>query len=97
MQDWKSNAEKAGLSISRFVMDRVEDSLRREEREEKADMSRIQLIKKLKQAEEENRRLSEENRLLKRLAEKLDRELRRYRMQPFAEQTSGGSGHFQRS
>jgi hypothetical protein len=32
-RDWKSKAESAGASVSKFVIDRVEDSLRREEGE----------------------------------------------------------------
>ncbi|NHW88235.1 MAG: hypothetical protein HA490_00995 [Archaeoglobales archaeon] len=33
-EEWKRRAEKAGVSISRFVIERVEDSIRREEGEE---------------------------------------------------------------
>jgi len=30
-EDWKRRAERAGVSLSRFVYERVEDSIRREE------------------------------------------------------------------
>jgi hypothetical protein len=33
-EEWKRRAEKAGVSISKFVIERVEDSIRREEGEE---------------------------------------------------------------
>ena len=92
--DWKSRAEKAGISISKFVMDRVEDSLKREEGEEEGYLSRIELIKKLKAAEEDRKKTSEENRLLKRLVENLDRELKRYRTRPFAEEGFEGRRSF---
>jgi len=31
VEDWKARAEKGGVSISNFVIERVEDSIRREE------------------------------------------------------------------
>ncbi|MCP8320491.1 MAG: hypothetical protein H3Z52_06085, partial [archaeon] len=46
VKGWKSEADKAGVSISKFVIDRVEDSIRREEGEE-GYLSRVELIKKL--------------------------------------------------
>jgi predicted DNA-binding protein len=49
---WKRRAEKAGVSISKFVIERVEDSIRREEGEE-GYLSRAELIKRLREAEEE--------------------------------------------
>jgi len=38
-ENWKRRAEKAGISISKFVVERVEDSIRREEGEEAAGSS----------------------------------------------------------
>jgi hypothetical protein len=64
-EDWKRRAEKAGVSIPRFMVERVEDSIRREE----GYLSRAELVKRLRSAEEELRKLREENRLLKRLVE----------------------------
>ncbi|MGP8056555.1 MAG: hypothetical protein ACLQEQ_04775 [Nitrososphaerales archaeon] len=92
--DWKSKAEKASVSISKFVMDRVEDSLKREEGEEEGYMNRIELIKKLKAAGEDGKKTGEENRLLKRLVENLDKELKRYRTRPFAEAGFEGKRSF---
>jgi len=65
VEDWKRRAERAGVSISRFVVERVEESIRREEGEE-GYLSRAELVKRLRGAEEELRKLREENRLLKR-------------------------------
>jgi len=31
VEDWKRRAKKAGVSISKYVVERVEDSIRREE------------------------------------------------------------------
>jgi len=62
----EKKAEKAGVSISKFVIERVEDSIRREEGEE-GYLSRAELIKRLKEAEKEIKRLRSENNLLKSL------------------------------
>jgi len=93
VEDWKQRAEKAGMSISRFVVERVEESIRREEGEE-GYLSRAELIKRLRDAEEELKKLRNENRLLKKLAENLDNELRRYRAQPFLEESFEGVRKF---
>jgi len=79
VENWRRRAEKAGVSISKFVVERVEDSIRREE----GYLSRAELVKRSRGAEEELRKLREENRLLKRLVKNLDNELKRYRAQPF--------------
>jgi predicted nuclease with TOPRIM domain len=92
-EEWKRRAEKAGVSISRFVIERVEDSIRREEGEE-GYLSRAELIKRLKEAEEEIKRLRSENNLLKKLVENLDSELKRYRAKPFAEESFEGVRRF---
>lgn len=96
VEDWKSMAGNAGISISKFVMDRVEDSLRKEEGVEEGYLSRVELFKKLGAAEEEEKQLSGDNRLLRRLVENLDRELRRYRTKPFAEEGFQGKRSFDR-
>ncbi len=95
VEDWRRRAERAGVSISRFVVERVEDSIRREEGDE-SYLSRAELVKRLRGAEEELRKLREENRLLKRLVENLDNELRRYRVQPFLQEAFEGVRRFDR-
>ena len=93
VEDWKRRAEKAGVSISKFVIERVEESIRREEGEE-SYLSRAELAKRLREAEEELKKLQNENRLLKKLAENLDNELKRYRAQPFLEEAFEGVRRF---
>jgi predicted RNase H-like nuclease (RuvC/YqgF family) len=95
VEDWKRRAEKAGVSVSKFVIERVEDSIRREEGEE-GYLSRAELVKRLRSAEEELKKLREENRLLKRLVENLDNELKRYRAQPFLQEAFEGVRRFDR-
>jgi predicted transcriptional regulator len=95
VEDWRRRAERAGVSLSRFVIERVEDSIRREEGEE-GYLSRQELISRLREAEEKLKELSSENRMMRRLAENLDRELRRYRAKPFAAERFEGVREFDR-
>ena len=91
--DWKRRAATAGVSISKFVMDRVEDSIRKEEGE-KGYLSRLELIRKLSSSEEELKRLRNDNRLLKKLVDNLDNELKRFRVKPFLEDDFKGTRRF---
>jgi len=95
VEGWKNRAEKAGVSVSKFVFDRVEDSIRREEGEE-GYFSRLELIKKLNIAEGELKKLGKENKLQKMLIDKLDNELKRYRAEPFLEEGFRGTRRFDR-
>jgi predicted RNase H-like nuclease (RuvC/YqgF family) len=91
--EWKSKAEKGGNSISKFVIERVEDSIRKEE-EQESYLNRLELIKKLNAAEEELKQLRKDNRLLKQLVDNLDTELKRYRAKPFLEEDFKGIRRF---
>ena len=93
VEDWKERARKAGVSISKFVLERVEDSIRKEEGEE-GYLSRLEIIKRLTKAEEELKKLRKENRLLKQLVDNLDNELKRYRVKPFLEEEFKGVRRF---
>jgi len=93
VEDWKRRAEKAGVSLSRFVYERVEDAIRREEGEE-GYLSRLELIKRLRKAEDELKQLRNENSLLRRLVENLDKELKRYRAKPFLDEDYVGVRQF---
>jgi len=94
-ESWKEKAQGAGVSLSKFVIDRVEDSMRRDEGEG-GHLTRMELVKKLKESEEEVRKLREEDRMLRRLVENLESELRRYRAEPFAEEGFQGTRKFDR-
>jgi ABC-type glutathione transport system ATPase component len=84
LEDWKKLSQAAKTSLSKFVIDRVEDSIRRDEGEE-GYLGRIELVKCLKKAEEELKELANENRMLKKLFDNQETELKRYRSQPFLE------------
>jgi len=83
-REWKMLADKSRISISKFVTEHVENSLKQEE-DKKAYASRAELLRQLKERDEEIARLKQENRLLKMLSENLDKELKRYRAKPFSE------------
>ena len=95
IEDWKCRAKKAGVSISKYVVERVEDSIRREEGEE-GYLSRLELIRRLKSAEEELKQLRSENRLLRRLVENLEGELKRFRARLFLDEDFVGFRQFDR-
>jgi predicted RNase H-like nuclease (RuvC/YqgF family) len=79
---WKELAKKQGTSISKFVIEHVESSLRQQDYES-GFIPRAELMKRLRELEEENASLKKENRMLKLALEKLDDELRSYRAKPF--------------
>jgi hypothetical protein len=93
VEDWKSKAEKSGVSISKFVIDRVEDSLRKEEGE-KSYLNRLELIKQLNNAKEEKDKLRKDNKLLKKLVDNLDNELKGLRAKPFLQEEYRGVREF---
>jgi hypothetical protein len=95
VQEWKDRSKKAGTSISKYVIERVEDSLRREDGEE-GYASRLDLIESLRKNVEELKQIRDENRLLRKLVENLDAELKRYRAQPFLEESFQGVRSFDR-
>ena len=95
VDEWKQKAEKTGTSISKFVIERVEDSIRREEGEE-GYISRLELIEKIGKQEDELKKLREDSRLLRKLVDNLDEELKMYRAQPFLEEEYQGIRSFDR-
>jgi len=90
----KERAEKRGTSISKFVLEHVENSLRQEE--EPSYKSRGDLLKETRKLREELEEERKRSRRLDLLAEKLERELRRYRAKPFLEEGFEGVRSFQK-
>ena len=80
-------ADKARISISKFVIEHVENSLRQEQ-EKSGFASRAELLKQLSAKEEEISKLQQDNRLLKLLSENLVKELRKLRARPFGEKAN---------
>jgi len=87
VDEWKKLAKEAGTSISKFVQEHVENSLQQEKG--KGYVSRANLIRKVKEMQDENSKLREENRILKSAYERLNEELKQYRAKPFLEEYEG--------
>ena len=85
--EWKSLSDRARISISKFVIEHVENSLKQEQ-EKSTFTSRHELLRELKERDEEIARLKQDNRLLKLLSENLDKELKKLRARPFEEKAA---------
>jgi hypothetical protein len=81
-------SEGAGVSISKFVIEHVENSLRQEE--ERDFKSRSELWKENNELEQRAQDLSWQVRLLDTVVDKLEQEFRRYRGEPFLEEQFEG-------
>jgi hypothetical protein len=92
-EDWKQRATRARTSISKFVIEKVEDSIRRDDGET-GSQTRIELITRLSEIEDELKKLRNENRLLRRLVDNLDTELKRFRAKPFLDDEFQGVRRF---
>lgn len=91
---WKNKADKQNISISKFVIEHVENSLRQEEGEETFS-SRIEIIKEQKKLKQENKDLRKKNNILETVTDRLETELRQYRMKPFIQQNFTGTRQFE--
>jgi len=87
-EKWKKHSEKLGVSISKFVIEYVENSLRQEEEPE--FKSRSELWKENNELKQQVQDLSRQCRLLDTVVDKLEQELRRYRGKPFLEERFEG-------
>jgi hypothetical protein len=67
------------------VLEHVENSLKQEDENKKSYVSRAELLKQLKDKDDEITKLKQDSRLLKMLADNLDKELKKYRAKPFVE------------
>jgi vacuolar-type H+-ATPase subunit I/STV1 len=91
---WQKRSDKAGVSISKFVIEQVENSLRQEE--EPDFKSRNELWKENNELKQQVQDMSRQVRLLDTVVDKLEQELRRYRGKPFLEQQFEGVRNYDR-
>ena len=83
---WKKVADKAKMSISKFVFEHVENSLS----QENEHSPRVKLIENLRNLKEENDSLRKQNKRLGKVVDSLDKELRSFRLKPFLEPSGEG-------
>jgi hypothetical protein len=95
VRDWKARAKKSDVSISEFVYEHVTNSLRQEDGEE-AYKPRSQLIEGLRKKDEEIQKLARENEITKLALERVEKELQRYRAEPFLEDKFQGIRRYDR-
>ena len=86
---WKRLAQKSGLSISKFIIEHVENSIKQEE-DKKTYTPRAELLKTIGELKEENKKLRRRNKMLDTVIERLEEELRIYRAEPFIEEQFEG-------
>jgi regulator of replication initiation timing len=97
VERWKKLAKKQGTSISKFVIEHVESSIRAEEGLKAGFEARAELLKRIQELEDEVTRLRKENRMFRLAAEKLEEELRAYRAEPFKERERLGLRGFEKN
>ncbi len=93
VRHWKKRANEAEVSISKFVIEHVQNSINQEE---PGFEPRTELIKRLRTAEEETQKLRSENKMLRSAYERLDEELKHYRAKPFLEENFTGLREYSR-
>lgn len=91
---WEEYARRQGTSISKFVTEHVENSLRQEE--EPSYQSRGDLWRMVKELKEQLHKATREKKVLELALERLEAELRRYRAQPFLEEDFMGVRGYQK-
>lgn len=89
VNQWKELSEKTKLSISKFVIEHVNNSLRQEQNQEKYE-SRVQLLEDIKKLKDENKELHKKVKMLDTLVERLEKEVREYRIKPFLKDDFSG-------
>jgi len=94
VERWKRLADGQGTSISKFVAEHVENSLRADEEDYRSRGSLVEENQKLREKmEEDEKRI----RHLELLVEKLEEDLRRYRAQLFLDEDFTGVRNLDRS
>ncbi len=90
---WEEYAKEQGTSISKFVIEHVENSLKKEE--DSSYVSGIEMWKQVRELREQLDKVLKEKRVLEIAFDRLEEELRRYRAQPFLEDNFSGLRRYQ--
>lgn len=91
---WEEHAKRQGVSISKFVAEHVEDSLRQVE--DSSYKSSGELLKEVMESKGHLDKVTKEKRVLEVAIERLEEELRRYRAQPFLDEDFVGVRRYQK-
>lgn len=85
---WENQSKRLGVSISKFVIEYVENSLRQEEGPDYKSLS--ELWKENNELKQQVQELTKQCKLLDTVVDKYEQELRRYRSKPFLEEQFEG-------
>ncbi|MDD3492055.1 MAG: hypothetical protein PHU95_01905 [Candidatus Thermoplasmatota archaeon] len=85
VERWKQAADKAGLSLSKFFIECVEDAIR----EDEDYQPRVDLLKEVEALRGENNELKKRVKMLDALVEKQERELKQLMSRFFVEEKEG--------
>ena len=88
-QRWKETANKEGASISKFVIEHVENSIQQIDHKENYT-SIADLQKQVTNLKEENQKLLKQNKMMDTVIDRLEDELRTYRVKPLAQEDFRG-------
>ena len=82
--EWKELAEKANVPLTKFIIEHVENSINQEQKED-GYRSRAELQEDIEKLQEENKKLNKKLKMSNSLVDRLEEELRGYRVKPFLE------------
>lgn len=94
VKSWKRRAKRQGVSISKFVIEHVENSLQQDE--DPTYKSRGELVREISGLRSEIKDLKGDNRQKRIVIDRLENELRRYRAEVFLEERFGGLRKYDR-
>ena len=94
VRQWKETASKADMTLSKFVIEHVNNSLQQEQKKE-GFASRVDLLDSIKKLQEENKDLYKKIKMFESLVMRLEEENRNYRSKPFLEKDFVGGREFE--
>ena len=88
-KEWKTLAEKAGCTITKFVIEHVTNSLRQED-EKSQYQSRREILEEFRLEKEKREELEKRCRMFEIVVDRLEQELQTYRMKPWVDENYRG-------
>jgi hypothetical protein len=82
VKQWKEASDKADMTLSKFVIEHVNNSLQQEQNKE-GFSSRAEILDDIKKLQEENKELYKKIKMFESLVMRLEEENRGYRTKPF--------------
>ena len=93
--DWKEKAKQSKISISKYVIEHVTNSLQSEQEQPSVE-TRVNIIKQNKALQNENKELLKKIKMFENLCERLEKDLQKQTIQPFQQQEFTGLRTFEK-